>query len=57
MVHLVFGRDMILPINHVEDWMYIYQRKQVKIEKGVIRENTVRIDYNYRVGYQKSVYK
>ena len=24
---LVFGRDMILPINHILDWIYIRQRK------------------------------
>ena len=27
---LVFGRDMILPINHVADWRYIRQRKETK---------------------------
>ena len=26
---LLFGRDMILPINHMADWRYIRQRKQV----------------------------
>ena len=47
---LVFGRDMILTINHVADWSYIYQRKQAKINKYVIGENTTRIDNDYRVG-------
>ena len=47
---LFFGRYIILPINHVAYWRYIRQRKQTQINKGVNRENTTRIDYNYRVG-------
>ena len=47
---LVFGRDMILTINHVADWRYIRQRKQKQINKYINRENNTRIDYNYRVG-------
>ena len=47
---LVFGRYTILPINHVEDWRYICQRKQTKINKDVACENNTRIDHNYRVG-------
>ena len=30
--HLVFGQDMILPINHEADWRYIRQRKQAQID-------------------------
>ena len=41
---------MILPINHVEDCRYICQRKQMQINKDVDRENTTRINYDYRVG-------
>ena len=48
--HLVFGREMILPIKRVEDWRYIRQRKQMKIYKDSICENTTRIDNDYRVG-------
>ena len=29
---LVFGRDMLIPINHVANWRYICQRKKVQIE-------------------------
>ena len=47
---LVFGRDMILRINHVAYWRYIHQHKQAQIEKYTIRENSTRIDHNYRVG-------
>ena len=28
---LVFGLDMILPINHISDWKYIRHRKQAQI--------------------------
>ena len=47
---LVFGRYMILTINHVADWIYIHQRKQAQIDKYVIHENNTRIDNDYRVG-------
>ena len=30
---MVFGKDMILPIMHIEDWGYIRQRKQEETEK------------------------
>ena len=46
-VQLAFGRDMILPINHVADWRYICQRKQTKINKDVACDNTTRIDHDY----------
>ena len=41
---------MILPINHIENWIYIRQWKQAYNEKDVIRENSTGIDHNYRVG-------
>ena len=41
---------MILPIDHIENWRYIRQRKQMQIEKDVIRENSTRIDHDNRVG-------
>ena len=47
---LVFGRDMILPTNHVADWRYIRQRNKTQINKDVAHENTTRIDHDYRVG-------
>ena len=48
--HLVFGRDMILPINHAADWRYICQRKQAQINKDAIHENTTIINHYYRLG-------
>ena len=47
---LVFGQDMILPINHISIWRLIHQRKQAQIDKDVIRENSTRVDYDYRIG-------
>ena len=46
---LVFGRDMILPINHVADWRYIRQRKQTQIDNDAIQEKNNRINHDYRV--------
>ena len=53
---LVFGMYIILPINHVADWRYIRQRKQTQINKYLDRENTTRIDYDYRVGDKVLIY-
>ena len=47
---LVFGRDMILPINHISHWRYIRQRKQAQIEKCVIYKDSTRINYDYNIG-------
>ena len=33
---IVFGQEMILPINYAADWRYISQRKQAQIDKDVI---------------------
>ena len=51
-VQLVFGQEVILPINHVADWGYIHYHKQTQIDKNILLENNTRIDHNYRVGYQ-----
>ena len=47
---LVFGRGMIISINHVADWRYIRQRKQTQIDNYIIRKNDNRTDHDYRVG-------
>ena len=41
---------MILPINHIANWKYIRQQKQAQIEKGLICENSTRIDDDYNIG-------
>ena len=45
--NLDFGRDTIFPIAHVENYRYICQSKQAKIDKDAIRKNYTRIDHNY----------
>ena len=47
---LVFGRDMILNINHVANWEFIRERKQKLIDKNNQRENQKRIPHNYQLG-------
>ena len=47
--HIVFGRDMIVPMNNITDWIYTRQRKQAQIDKDVIQEKTTKIDHYYRV--------
>ena len=51
-VQLVFGQDKIPPIKHIANWIYIRQWKQEQIEKGVIRKNFTRINYDYNIGYK-----
>ena len=41
---------MILPNNHIVKWRLLRQRKQAQIDKDVIRENSTRVDHNYRIG-------
>ena len=54
---LMFGRDMIIPINHIAECKYILHHKQVQIEKYVIQENSTRIGHDYRVGDRVMIIK
>ena len=47
---LVFGRDMILNIQHTANWEYIRKRKQDKINQNNQRENAKRIPHEYQIG-------
>ena len=47
---LVFGRDMILNVQHIANWEYIRNRKQKLIEKNNRYENAKRIPHTYHVG-------
>jgi len=47
---LVFGRDMVLPIQHEVDWTAIKTRKQELIRKNNIAENARRVAHEYQVG-------
>ena len=47
---LVFGRDMLLPIQIKTDWARIRQRKQDIINVNNRKENAKRIEHKYHVG-------
>ena len=47
---LIFGRDMILNMQHLDDWTAIKAHKQQLICKNIIIENSKRIPYQYKVG-------
>ena len=49
-MQLVFGRDAILNIKHVDDWEHIRQRKQLRINHNNMRENMRRNNHQYKVG-------
>jgi hypothetical protein len=48
--HLVFGRDMVLPINFMADWGEIEQQRQKEMGRNNRRENASRISHDYKVG-------
>ena len=50
--HIDFGRDMILPINHVAYWGYIRHHKQAQINKDFICGN-ITIIYHYYIVVDK----
>jgi len=47
---LVFGCDMVLPIQFQADWARIKLRKQETIDKSNAQENVKRIEHDYQVG-------
>jgi hypothetical protein len=47
---LVFGRDMVLPIQFQADWARIKLNKQKVIDESNQRENKTRIAHDYQVG-------
>ena len=47
---LVYGRDMIFPIQHEAEWNLIRKRKQRIIDNNNYNENKHRVDYDYFVG-------
>ncbi len=56
---LVFGRDMILDIPVVADWITIQQHKQQLIDTRTVTANQKRFPFNYRPGMEvlKLVYQ
>ena len=47
---LVFGRDMVLNIQHIANWRAIAERKQKLINQNNERENKKRISHQYQIG-------
>jgi hypothetical protein len=47
---LVFGRDMVLPIACKAEWAEIVQRKNDQIVRDNARENSRRIEHQYKEG-------
>ena len=49
---LVFGQDIFLPVKRKIDWEDIKKRKQKRIHKSNVRENSNRIDHDFKKGDQ-----
>ena len=47
---LVFGRDMMMNIQHKANWEFIRKRKQKLINPNNQKQNSKRIPYQYKVG-------
>ena len=47
---LIFGRDMIYPVEYVAEWDVLRQKKQKIIDKNNTRENSRRVEFDYCVG-------
>ena len=47
---LVYGRDMVLPVDYETNWDEITKRKKKHINENNSRENKKRIDHTYGVG-------
>jgi hypothetical protein len=47
---LVFGRDMLLPINFVVGWGAIEQKRQKEMARNNKRENASILNHDYKVG-------
>jgi hypothetical protein len=47
---LVFGRDMVLPMNFMADWVTIEQQCHKEMARNNRRENASRINHDYKVG-------
>jgi len=49
---LVYGRDMLLPVQYKADWAAIALKKHQQILKDNLRENKTRLPHQYKVGDQ-----
>ena len=54
---IVFGRDMLIDMEHQVDWKKIHMRKQKVIDYNNLRENSKRFDYDYKQGDKVLIHK
>ena len=47
---LLYGHEMILPVQFITDWALIAQCKQEDIHKSTARKNKMHISYAYNIG-------
>jgi hypothetical protein len=47
---LVFGRDIVLPILFLADWVAMEQQRQKEMGRNNRKENASRISHDYKVG-------
>ena len=47
---LVFRRDMFVDVPLITDFLSLQQHRQQLIDSNLIKQNSKRIDYHYRVG-------
>ena len=47
---LIYGRDMIFPLQYKAEWEFLRTRKQDSINKSNRRENNKRVEWTYKVG-------
>ena len=45
----IFGRDMLFDIPYLADWHKIGENRQKLTDQNTLRENKVRVDYDYKV--------
>ena len=53
----IFERDMLFDIPFLADWSDIGKRRQNQVDKSNIRENSKRVDFDYRVGQKFLIIK
>ena len=53
----IFERDMLFDIPFLADWSDIGKRRQNQVDKSNIRENSKRVDFDYRVGQKCLIIK
>ncbi len=53
----IFGRDMLFDILFLADWNKIGDYRQSQTDRSAERENSKRIDYDYKVGDKELIVK